>query len=282
MRRLALFAASLAASTAAFALGNFENPVDNTTVSGAGLVAGWHCSATRIDIEFDGATRTPAAYGTDRPDTAGVCGGKRSNGFGLLVNWADLGPGVHTVRAFADGVEMGTHTVTVIDLGAVFLAGKSATTTVPMFPAEDRELVLEWRESLQSFMAKEVRAAPSLFGTWNGANLERRSNCSAAQNNGERGTYAQWDINLDPVGRTLRVIETAITGLSCTYLGSYRVTGNRYEWFDGTLSCSDGKQGAFHSTDVTVTPQAFSIGLATKLSGSETCDVTAVLSGARF
>jgi hypothetical protein len=282
VRRAALLAAALVASTGAFALGNFENPVDNTTVSGAGLVAGWHCSATRIDIEFDGVTRTPAAYGTDRPDTAGVCGGKRSNGFGLLVNWADLGPGVHTVRALADGVEMGTHTVTVVDLGAVFLAGKSATTTVPQFPAEDRELVLEWRESLQSFVAKEVRAAPALSGAWNGANLERRSNCSAPQNNGDRGTYAQWDVNLDSVGRTLRIVETAITGLSCTYLGSYRITGNRYEWFDGTLSCSDGKQGAFHSTDVTVSAQSFSIGLVTKLSGTETCDVTAVLSGARF
>jgi hypothetical protein len=282
VRRFAFLAAALVASTGAFALGNFENPVDNTAVSGIALVSGWHCSATRIDIEFDGVTRTPAAYGTDRPDTAGVCGGKRSNGFGLLVNWADLGPGVHTVRAFADGVEMGTRTVTVVDLGAVFLAGKAAVATVPLFPTEDRELVLEWRESLQSFVAKEVRAAAALPGIWNGANLERRSNCSAAQNNGERGTYAQWDISLDTVGRTLGVVETTITGLSCTYLGGYRINGNRYEWFDGTLSCSDGKRGTFHSTDVTVAPTSFSIRLATKLSGTETCDVDAVLGGSRF
>jgi hypothetical protein len=226
--------------------------------------------------------RLLAATGTDRLDTAGVCGGKRSNGFGLLFNWSDLGPGAHTVRAFADGIEFGARTVTVVDLGASFLTGKSATTTVPQFPSEGRELVLEWRGGLQSFMAKEVRIAPSLSGAWNGANLERRSNCASTQNNGTRGTYAQWNVTVDSVGKTLKVVETTITGLACTYMGFYRIAGNRYEWYDGTLECSDGKQGTFHSTDIMVANTAFSIRLATRLSGAETCDVDAVLGGSRF
>ena len=275
-------AALLLAAPAALALGNFENPPPGVAVSGASLVSGWHCTATRIEIEYDGGpARTRAASGTDRPDTAGVCG-RRDTGFGLLVNWADLGPGAHTVRAYADGELMDTRSVTVVDLGAVFLAGKSATATVNDFPSEGRQLVLEWRESLQSFVAREVRTAPAIGGTWNGANLERRSNCTAAQNNGARGTYAQWNAVLDTVGDTLRIQETTVTGLSCTYAGSYRVTGNTPEWFDGTYSCSDGKTGTFRSTEFMVTARAFSIRLATKLSGSETCDIDAILGGSRF
>jgi hypothetical protein len=281
--RAIAFATALLSPLSSRALGHLENPPDPpNTVSGVGLVSGWHCNATRIEIEFDGTARLPAAYGTDRPDTAIVCNGKRNTGFGLLLNWSDLGPGVHTVRAFADGVEFGMGTVTVVDLGASFLTGKAATTTVPQFPSEGRELVLEWREGLQGFMAKEVRVAPSLSGTWNGANLERRSNCTSSQNNGTRGTYAQWNVTVDSIGKTLKVVETTITGLACTYMGFYRIAGNRYEWFDGTLECSDGKQGTFHSTDVMVAKSAFSIRLATKLSGAETCEVDAILGGSRF
>ena len=92
MRLFLLTCALLAAAPATRAAGVFESPPDGVTVSGASLVSGWHCSAARIEVEYDGGpARTPAAAGTDRPDTAAVCG-KRDNGFGLLVNWADLGP----------------------------------------------------------------------------------------------------------------------------------------------------------------------------------------------
>ncbi len=273
----------LLAPPAAHALGVFENPPAGVTVSGAGLVSGWHCSATRIEIEYDGGpARTAAAAGTDRPDTVGVCAGKRNNGFGLLVNWADLGPGVHTVRAFADGELMDTRTVTVVYLGAAFLPGISATTSVLEFPSAGRETVLEWRESLQSFVAREVRNAPSMGGAWNGANLERRSNCALAQNNGTRGTYAQWNITVDPVSNALRIVETGITGLSCTYSGVHRISGNAHQVTDGNYSCIDGKQGTFSSTDILVADTALSIRLAIKLSGSETCDIDAIIGGSRF
>lgn len=282
MRNVFLAALALA-STAAHAIGNFENPPNGVTVSGASLVSGWHCTASRIEIEYDGGpARTRAASGTDRPDTVGVCGGKRDNGFGLLVNWADLSPGVHTVRAYADGELMDTRTVTVVTYGTAFLDGKSATTIVEQFPGADQAVVLEWRPSLQSFVARQVVAAASLDGTWNGANLERRSNCTAAQNNGARGTYAQWAVTLDRVSDTLRIQETGITGLSCTYTGTHRLNGNKHEWIDGEYSCADGKTGTFHSTDITVSATALSIRLATKLHGTETCDIDAIIGGSRF
>lgn len=273
----------LLAPVAAHALGVFENPPAGVTVSGASLVSGWHCSATRIEIEYDGGpARTPAASGTDRPDTAGVCGGKRDNGFGLLVNWADLGPGAHTVRAFADGELLGTRTVTVVHFGAAFLPGIAASTIVMEFPSAGRETVLEWRESLQSFVAKEIRNAPSMGGTWNGANLERRSNCTSAQNNGTRGTYAQWNVTVDPVSNALRIVEAGITGLSCTYTGVHRLAGNAHQVTDGNYACTDGKRGTFTSTDILVADTALSIRLAIKLSGSETCDIDAIIGGSRF
>ena len=143
-------------------------------------------------------------------------------------------------------------------------------------------MVLEWRPSLQSFVAREVRDAAAIEGIWNGANLERRSNCTASQNNGARGTYAQWAITLDRVSDTLRILETGITGLSCTYTGTHRINGNKHEWLDGEYSCADGKTGTFHSTDIVVADTALSIRLATKLNGSETCDIDAILGGSRF
>ena len=285
MRSSFVLSALLAAAPAANALGLFENPPPGVAVSGASLISGWHCSATRIEIEYDGGpARTPAASGTDRPDTAGVCGGKRNNGFGLLVNWADLGPGVHSVRAYADGELMDTRTVTVVYLGTVFLTGKTTanTTTVPDFPSEGRETVLEWREGLQSFVAREIRDAPTIGGSWNGPNIERRSNCSYAQNNGERGTYSQWNITIDPVGDNLRIIENGITGLRCTYTGPYRFAGNSLEWYDGTYECNDGKTGTFSSTGIHVSRTTFSIRLKSKLTVTESCDIDAMLGGTRF
>ncbi len=278
--RTCLLAAALAAAPPAFALASFDNPPDGQTASGIGLVSGFHCTAATIEIEIDGV-RKLAASGTDRPDTATACG-KRNTGFGLLVNWGDFGPGAHTLRAFGDGVEFGTHLVTVPDLGGFFLFGKSATTTVNDFPSLGRQLLLEWREGLQSFVVKEVRAGPSISGTWYGPDLERRSNCLASQNNGSRGTYAQWDATLDSVGQTLKIIQTGITGLACTYTGSYRLTGNTLEWYDGSYQCSDGKTGNFHSTDFMVSAHAFSIRLATKLTGTESCDIDAILGGSRY
>ena len=286
MRKLLNSAAAavlLLAPLAAHALGVFENPPAGVTVSGVSLVSGWHCSATRIEIEYDGGpARTPAASGTDRPDTAAVCGGKRNNGFGLLVNWADLGPGVHTVRAFADGELLDARSVTVVYLGAVFLPGVSASMTVMEFPSPGRATVLEWRESLQSFVAKEVRNAPSMAGTWNGANLERRSNCTSPQNNGTRGTYAQWIVTVDPVSNFFRIVEAGVTGLSCTYTGMHGLSGNAHQVTDGNYTCTDGKRGTFSSTDILVADTALSIRLAIKLSGSETCDIDAIIGGSRF
>ena len=120
----------------------------------------------------------------------------------------------------------------------------------------------------------------SLNGTWNGANLERRSNCSAAQNNGSRGTYAQYDVAVDRQGGMF-IDETTITGLHCTYAGTYRQNGLPLSW-SGSYSCTDGKRGTFQSQSILVTPHEISLRLSITLDTSETCDVDAILGGSRL
>jgi hypothetical protein len=118
-----------------------------------------------------------------------------------------------------------------------------------------------------------------LSGSWNGANLERRSNCAATQNNGSHGTYAQYYIAFG--GTTLTLDEVAVTGLTCSYVGTVGGDPIRPQW-NGDYSCSDGKRGTFRSSGFLITPTEMQIRLAIKLNFSETCDVDAILGGSRF
>lgn len=262
----------------ALAAGQLENPSPDSAVSGLGLISGWHCDASAIEIEIDGR-RIAAAHGTDRADTQSACG-KRGTGFGLLINWGILSPGSHSLRALADGEEFARRTVNVVGLGGEFLAGKSATTTIPDFPSAGRSTVLEWREATQGFVAREVRDdAPLLTGRWNGANLERRSGCTSTQNNGTRGTYAQYDIDI--AQGVMAITQSGITGLTCTYRGPYRQDGTA-RTASGSYSCSDGKKGDYVAKSFMVTPNEMSIRLDVTLNTSESCTIDAILGGSRF
>jgi len=278
--RISLFAFLVAATPLAHAAGALENPPAGAPVSGIGVISGWVCGATRVEIEIDGASRTLLPYGVDRADTASACGGRRDNGFGLLANWSLLPPGAHTLRALADGVELARSTVNVVALGSEFVRGKTSSVTVDDFPAVGKSTLLQWQEPMQSFVVSEVRGdAPVLWGTWNGANLERRSNCANAQNNGARGTYGQFDIAND--GGVFTISETAVTGLTCTYNGTYSQDGTQRE-AKGSYFCSDGKQGNFASTGFLVTATEMQIRMDIKLTGGESCTIDAILGGSRF
>lgn len=129
-----------------------ENPAPGSSQSGLGLISGWICQATRVDIEIDGRATFQAAYGTARSDTQGDCG-DINNGFGLLFNWNLLGDGTnHRVRVLADGVEVATSTFAVTTLGlGQFPTGLTGTGTIPDFPQPGRSTRLQWQESLQNF-----------------------------------------------------------------------------------------------------------------------------------
>lgn len=139
----------LAVSSSAFAQGNLENPTPNSFQSGQGIISGWHCQATTIEIVVDGTIRVQAPYGTLRGDTLSSCGDV-NNGFGFQVNWNELGDGTHTVVVLADGMQFGQATFTVKTLGVPHLSGASGSYQLQGFAGKN--VTIQWSEPLQNFV----------------------------------------------------------------------------------------------------------------------------------
>ncbi|MGE0827359.1 MAG: hypothetical protein AB7P18_35205 [Candidatus Binatia bacterium] len=153
-----------------WAQGQLENPAPDSKQSGVGLISGWFCTATIIEAVIDNRVTVQTSYGTARSDTQGVCG-DTNNGFGLLVNWNDVGDGSHTLHMLADGKEFARVTFTVATLGASFLRGLTGTWTVPHFPRSDVDTVVTWQEGIQGFTIAGVvpsDASSPLTGQWYG------------------------------------------------------------------------------------------------------------------
>ena len=134
--------------------GLLENPRNNSSQSGIGVISGWVCSAFYVEVQINGVSHF-ASYGTERPDTAKVCGGGTYTGFGLLFNWNLLGDGEHTTVIIVDGVELGRSTVTVTTLGEEFPEGLEGEYVLEGFPDPDTSVVIRWEESLQNFVIVE-------------------------------------------------------------------------------------------------------------------------------
>ena len=261
------------------ATASLDNPVAGASASGIAIISGFHCTASRIDIQIDDGEPMRAGQGTTRPDTAAVCGHSNS-GFGLTYNWARLAPGGHTIRALADGVEFARKTFTVATYGMEFLTGRTATTTVYDFPLPGQGSVLEWQEASQSFVMRQLLASVAFIGgRWNGADLESRMNCTAPQNDGNHGTYAQFDIAASDSSFTIQ--QSGITGLNCTYAGTFR-PGIVPREATGSYSCTDGKRGDFTARELQVTQNQMSLKLSIQLNTTETCSIEAVLGGVRY
>ncbi|MBI3302397.1 MAG: hypothetical protein HYZ72_10035 [Deltaproteobacteria bacterium] len=147
-----------------WAQANLENPQPGSFQSGIGIVSGWVCNASRVDLVFDNAATFQAAYGTARGDTISACG-DANNGFGMLVNWNLLGDGTHTVRALADGVQFDEATFTVTTLlGEEFLSGAEGSYQLSSFPDAITDVIIRWEPSLQNFVIErvEVNAPPGV------------------------------------------------------------------------------------------------------------------------
>lgn len=134
-------------------------------------------------------------------------------------------------------------------------------------------------------LARGIFAAPAapapIEGTWNGTDLERRSACTHPENEGNRGTYAQFEVSTNAATRSLFIDQVGITGLQCTYSGTTTGSPGALAW-TGTYTCSDGKHGTFTSRSILVTPNALSIHLDVKLDTSETCAIEAVIAAGRL
>jgi hypothetical protein len=129
--------------------------------------------------------------------------------------------------------------------------------------------------------ARHDTPPPTLVdGRYNGIDLEQRSGCANAVNNGSHGTYAQFDVGMIETG-DFSITQTGITGLNCSYSG-------RWSTADGTLSvqgdykCTDGKVGTFRTRQVNANGMLLTMLMDIQLSGSETCSINGLLSMARF
>ena len=124
-------------------------------------------------------------------------------------------------------------------------------------------------------------SSATIEGAWNGTDLERRSGCTSAQNNGSRGTYAEFDVSQDRLASLLGIDQKGITGLDCTYSGKYSGSGPTLAW-SGTYSCTDGKRGTFTSRSVLFTQNALSLHLDVQLDTTETCTIEKVIGAGRL
>ncbi|MDG4555566.1 MAG: fibronectin type III domain-containing protein [Candidatus Competibacter sp.] len=127
-----------------------ESPQQGSFESGIGLIRGWVCQASTVEIQIDGGARRRVAYGTTRPDTVGVCG-DADNGFGYTFNWNRLGNGSHNVRVSADGVEFANVDFTVTSLGVEYLQGASGEFVLSNFPSTGNDIAVRWSEPYQNF-----------------------------------------------------------------------------------------------------------------------------------
>ena len=137
-----------------------ENPAPTSFQSGIGVISGWVCDAETVEIVLNAGPPLMAAYGTNRADTAGVCG-DTDTGFGLLFNWNLLGDGEHTVVTLVDGVELARTTVTVITLGTEFLRDVQGVCVLADFPAPGESVRLSWQEAQQNFVMTDGAAPPA-------------------------------------------------------------------------------------------------------------------------
>ena len=138
-----------------------DNPAPNAPQSGLGVLSGWVCATTTVEIELVPDSGEPQllapATNTSRADTAGVCGAATTaTGYGLLFNWNLLGDGAHTVRVLINDVVFAERAITVTTLGdhpeQEYRRGLRATTDLPDFPAAGETTTLRWAEALQNFV----------------------------------------------------------------------------------------------------------------------------------
>ena len=100
-----------------------ENPGDGQLYSGIGVISGWKCDVSGpLTIRFNGGQPVSLLYGSERADTEPVCG-DTDNGFVALWNWALLGDGIHTARAYDNGVAFAEITFQVGTAGGELWSG---------------------------------------------------------------------------------------------------------------------------------------------------------------
>ena len=131
-----------------WAAATLENPSSGALKSGVGVISGWICDADELEVSFDGGQRTFVPYGSERADTEPICGDS-DNGFGLLVNYNNLGDGPHTVALYADGIIQTQVSFNVTTLGTDFLRGVTGQGAITL--SNGQTVLVQWEETTQGF-----------------------------------------------------------------------------------------------------------------------------------
>jgi hypothetical protein len=264
---------------AAFGLGSLENPQPNSVQSGIGLVSGWVCQASVVTVQFDGSAPQVAAYGTDRADTASVCGGRITTGVGLLFNFNNLGPGTHTAVLRADGAEVGRATFTVVTFGAEFLTGATGSFALNNFPTTGKRTLISWEQARQNFaIAGTDTSTLPIAGNYYGSFYFRQSGCGF----GPDGTYIDnlrivASLNGNQFGATVYTEE----GLTCQYAGATaRNMDGTLNVAAGTLDCGS-YTGPWTSPRIVAGQYGLSTSIAQRLDVGGSCTQTGNLGVAR-
>lgn len=153
-------------SSEAYATGLLGTPNKGQTVSGVGLISGYHCTSNNIDVYIDNVYFGKAGAGTQLLGTLGVCG-RTNTGFGLLYNFNNLTPGVHSISVYADGVLFDSSTFTTFRSGGVpWLEGKSRRSYISDFPNIGKAAIVEWSQSDQNFKIVKSIDTSTLNGNY--------------------------------------------------------------------------------------------------------------------
>jgi hypothetical protein len=193
--------------------GVLGTPADGGTVSGVGVISGYHCSSTNIEVFVDGVSLGRAGAGTTLKGTQSVCG-HTETGYSLLYAFNNLANGQHTFTVTADGAVFDSHTVTTIQSGGQpWLSGNTATYTLQDFPQAGWSATVTWVESYQNFVVSAVTAPQN----------PSQPNLSAL--NGSHYQYAM----------------STVTGWGCSALGMTPGPG----FTDMTVAAQDTKVAVF-------------------------------------
>ncbi|HRX70139.1 MAG: fibronectin type III domain-containing protein [Candidatus Competibacteraceae bacterium] len=182
---------------------HLESPTQGSYESGIGLIRGWVCEASQVEVSIDGEALRPTAYGTKRGDTEDVCGDS-DNGFGLTFPWYQIGDGAHNLRAFADGVEFANVNFAVTTISEGFLTGLDAQFKLANFPEVNQTTNVRWSEPHQNFVVSKTTATPAKIATI--AAITDRSNPIAVTGASSTSKEATGLLTIkDTVGQILQI-----------------------------------------------------------------------------
>ena len=158
MRTLLLAAVILLSISTAGWAGVIEVPRANSIQSGVSVFSGWKCTATILTVQFDGGQPIVVPYGSERNDTAGLCG-DTDNGFALQINYGILSPGVHEAVIFDNSQEFARVTFVVVSSGVEFLTGVSGSGTLTLSNGQD--VSIAWSQAQQGLVVTGFSPSPA-------------------------------------------------------------------------------------------------------------------------